>query len=157
MCEYIYVHSTSSWWILAGCNQISLCVLIRVRKLNDTRIHSSEPYTPPLKKALYTQFNMTRQWQVNELGRFCVPVQKQGWKIDPLVSNIRSREFLFQGVQVHPYTSIGESARRGFPHFMWWKLGIRKGWPCSYFFFFGFESTQLARQSHQERTQMEVQ
>jgi len=33
---------------------------------------------------------------------FFVPVQKKGWKIDPHVSNLRSRESLFQGVQVHP-------------------------------------------------------
>jgi len=31
-----------------------------------------------------------------------VPIQKKGWKIDPHVSNQRSREFLFLGVQVHP-------------------------------------------------------
>jgi len=38
----------------------------------------------------------------NEPDVFLVPVQKKSWKIDPYVSNLRSREFLFQGVQVHP-------------------------------------------------------
>jgi len=38
----------------------------------------------------------------NEPGTFLVPVPKKGWKIDPHVSNLRSREFLFRGVQVHP-------------------------------------------------------
>ena len=33
---------------------------------------------------------------------YFVPVQKKGWKIDPHVSNLRSREFSFQGVQVEP-------------------------------------------------------
>ena len=37
-----------------------------------------------------------------ELDTYFVPVQKKGWKIDPHVSNLRSREFSFQGVQVHP-------------------------------------------------------
>jgi len=38
----------------------------------------------------------------NEPDTFFVPLQKKGWKIDPHVSNLRSREFLFRGVQVHP-------------------------------------------------------
>jgi len=38
----------------------------------------------------------------NEPNTFFVPVQKKGWKIDHHVSNLRSREFLFGGVQVHP-------------------------------------------------------
>ena len=38
----------------------------------------------------------------NEPDTFFVPARKKGWKIDPDVSNLRSREFLFQGVQVHP-------------------------------------------------------
>ena len=38
----------------------------------------------------------------NEADTLFVPLQKKGWKIDPHVSNLRSREFLFQRVQVHP-------------------------------------------------------
>ena len=38
----------------------------------------------------------------NEPDTFFVPVQKKGPKIDLHVSNLGSREFLFQGVQVHP-------------------------------------------------------
>jgi len=38
----------------------------------------------------------------NEPDTFFVHIQKKGWKIDHHVSNLRSREFLFQGVQVHP-------------------------------------------------------
>jgi len=38
----------------------------------------------------------------NEPDTFFVPLQKKGWKIDPHVSNLRSREFIFQGVKVHP-------------------------------------------------------
>jgi len=38
----------------------------------------------------------------NEPDTFFVPVQKKGWKIDPHVANLRSREFPFQRVQVHP-------------------------------------------------------
>ena len=34
---------------------------------------------------------------------FLVPFQKKGWKIDHHVSNLKTRGFLFQGVQVHPY------------------------------------------------------
>jgi len=34
----------------------------------------------------------------NEPDMFFVPVQKKGWKIDPHVSNLRSRDFHFQGV-----------------------------------------------------------
>jgi len=37
----------------------------------------------------------------NELDTFFLPVQKEGLKIDSHVSNLGSREFLFQGVQVH--------------------------------------------------------
>jgi len=33
----------------------------------------------------------------NEPDTFFVPVQKKGWKIDPHVSNLGSREFLFRG------------------------------------------------------------
>ena len=40
----------------------------------------------------------------NEPDTFLVPIQKKGWKIDPHVSNLRSRDFIFRGpgVQVHP-------------------------------------------------------
>ena len=38
----------------------------------------------------------------NEPDTFFVLLQKKGGKIDPHVSNLRSREFLFRGVQVHP-------------------------------------------------------
>jgi len=38
----------------------------------------------------------------NDPDTFLVPVRKKGWKIDPHVSNLISREFLFRGVQVHP-------------------------------------------------------
>jgi len=37
-----------------------------------------------------------------EPDTYFVPVQKKGWKIDPHVSNLRSCEFGFQEVQVHP-------------------------------------------------------
>jgi len=37
----------------------------------------------------------------NAPGTFLVPVQKKGWKIDPHFSNLRSRGFVFRGVQVH--------------------------------------------------------
>jgi len=33
---------------------------------------------------------------------FLVLVQKKGWEIGPHVANLRSRWFLFQGVQVRP-------------------------------------------------------
>jgi len=38
----------------------------------------------------------------NQPDTFFVPLQKKGPKIDPHVSNLGSREFLFQVVQVHP-------------------------------------------------------
>jgi len=38
----------------------------------------------------------------NEPDTFFVPLQKKGWKINPHVSKIRFREFIFRGVQVHP-------------------------------------------------------
>ena len=37
-----------------------------------------------------------------EPDTFFVPGRKKGWEIDPHISNLRSREFLFRGVQVHP-------------------------------------------------------
>ena len=37
----------------------------------------------------------------NEPETNFVPVQKKECKIDPHISNLRSREFLFQGVEVH--------------------------------------------------------
>ena len=38
-----------------------------------------------------------------ESDTFFVPVQRKGWKIDPHVSNLlRSHEFFFRGIQVHP-------------------------------------------------------
>ena len=37
----------------------------------------------------------------NEPDTCFVPVQIKGWKIDPHVSNLRSREFLVGGVQIH--------------------------------------------------------
>jgi len=45
----------------------------------------------------------------NEPDTFFVPRQQNGWKIDPHVSNLRSREFLFRGVQVHPSGSGPQS------------------------------------------------
>ena len=45
----------------------------------------------------------------NEPDPFFVPIQRKGWKLDPHVSNIRSREYLFQGVQVHPFNSAFHS------------------------------------------------
>jgi len=44
----------------------------------------------------------------NEPNWNFVPNQKKGPKIDPNVSNLRSREFLFQGVQVHPKKQRGK-------------------------------------------------
>jgi len=38
----------------------------------------------------------------NEPNLYFVPNQKKGPKIDLHVSNLKSREFLFRGVQVHP-------------------------------------------------------
>ena len=49
-----------------------------------------------------TEITKPKQVRKMNLTHFFVPVQKKGWKIDPHVSNLRSREFLFQGVQVHP-------------------------------------------------------
>jgi len=50
-----------------------------------------------------------------EPDTYCVPVQKKGWKIDPHVSNLRSHEFSFQGVQFHPKGGVGYfSTERGF-------------------------------------------
>jgi len=39
----------------------------------------------------------------NEPKWYFVQIQKKGWKINPHVSNLKSRWFLFRAVQVHPW------------------------------------------------------
>jgi len=52
-----------------------------------------------------TEVKRARNKNRNEAGTkiepdtYCVPVEKEGWKIDPHVSNLRSHVFSFQGVQ----------------------------------------------------------
>jgi len=41
----------------------------------------------------------------NDQNLYFVPNEKKDPKIDPHVSNLKSREFLFWRVQVHPYAS----------------------------------------------------
>ena len=38
----------------------------------------------------------------NKPDTFLVPVQKKGLKIDPHMTNLRSFQFIVQGVEVHP-------------------------------------------------------
>jgi len=54
-----------------------------------------------------TEIIMPKQVRKTNLDMFLVPFQKKGWKIDHHVSNLRTRGFLFQGVQVHPYRLAG--------------------------------------------------
>ena len=49
-----------------------------------------------------TEIIMPKQVQKTNLDILLVTFQKKGWKIDYHVSNLRTRGFLFQGVQVHP-------------------------------------------------------
>ena len=49
-----------------------------------------------------TQINKQNQVRKMKPVTFFVPVQRKGWKFDPHVSNLGSREFLFRGLQVHP-------------------------------------------------------
>ena len=49
-----------------------------------------------------TEIIMPKQVRKTNLDMFLVPFQKKGWKIDHHVSNLKTRCFLFQGIQVHP-------------------------------------------------------
>jgi len=49
-----------------------------------------------------TEIIMPKQVRKTNLDIVLVPFQKKGSKIDHHVSNLRTPEFLFQGVQVHP-------------------------------------------------------
>ena len=49
-----------------------------------------------------TEIAEAKQVRKTNLNIFLVPSQKKGWKIDNHVSILRTRGFLFQGVQVHP-------------------------------------------------------
>jgi len=83
-----------------GLETIGGCVHKR-RTLNTRLSSGTSAGTFAVSAGLYRNY-------LNEAGTkiepdtYFVPVQKKGWKIDPHVSNLRSREFSFQGVQVHP-------------------------------------------------------
>ena len=52
-----------------------------------------------------TEIAEAKHVQKNEPKWCFVPVQKKGPKVDPHVSNLKSRLFLFRGVHVHPSVS----------------------------------------------------
>ena len=58
-----------------------------------------------------TEIIMPKQVRKTNLHMFWVPFLKKGWKIDHHVSNLRTRGFLFQGVQVRGSSRIfGDSS-----------------------------------------------
>jgi len=71
----------------------------------------------------------------NEPNWYFVPVSEKGPRVDAHVSNLKSREFLFRGVQVRPSSSYGGhqtsiiwiSRLDGFPvhSFEWWGFPLR--------------------------------
>jgi len=83
-----------------GFEVIGGCVHKR-RALNTQPFSGTSAGTFAVSEGPYMNYRVEAGTK-NELDRFFVPLQQKGWKIDPHVSNIRSREFLFQGVQVHP-------------------------------------------------------
>jgi len=82
-----------------GVEAIGDCVHKR-RALNTWLSSGTSTGTFAVSAGPYRNYQ-TEAGTKNEPDTFFVPVQKQCWKIDPHVSNLRFREFLFRGVQVH--------------------------------------------------------
>ena len=83
-----------------GVEAIGGCVHKR-RALNTRLSSGSSAGTFAVSAGPYRNYQ-TEAGTKNEPDTVFVPLQKKGRKIDRHVSNIRSREFLFRGVQVHP-------------------------------------------------------
>ena len=82
-----------------GVEAIGVCIHKR-RALNTRLSSGTSAGTFAVSVGPYINFR-NEAGTKNEPDTHFVPVQKKGWKIDPHVSNLRSRAFLFQGVQVH--------------------------------------------------------
>ena len=82
-----------------GVEAIGDCVHKR-RALNTWLSSGTSTGTFAVSAGPYRNYQ-TEAGTKNEPDAFFVPVQKQCWKIDPHVSNLGFREFLFRGVQVH--------------------------------------------------------
>ena len=78
------------------------------RSLNTRLSSGTSAGTLQCPQAL-TEIIMPKQVRKTNRDMFLVPFQKKGWKIDHHVSNLRTRGFLFQGVQVHPYIFLHDS------------------------------------------------
>ena len=83
-----------------GFEAIGACVQKR-RALNTRLSFGADAGTFAVSAGPYRNYCVAAGTK-NEPDTFFVPVPKKGWKIDPHVSNLRSREFFLQGVQVHP-------------------------------------------------------
>ena len=83
-----------------GVEAIGVCTHKR-RALNTRLSFGTSAGTSAVSEGPYINYR-TEAGTKNEPDTYFVPFQKKDWKIDPHVSNLRSREFLFQGVQVHP-------------------------------------------------------
>ena len=83
-----------------GVEAIGGCVHKR-RALNTQLSSSTSAGTFAVSAGPYRNYQAEAGTK-NEPDTFFVPLQKKGPKIDPHVSNLGSRGFLFQGVQVHP-------------------------------------------------------
>jgi hypothetical protein len=83
-----------------GVEAIGVCVHKR-RSLNTRLSSGTSAGTFAVSAGPYINYR-NEAGTKNEPDKNFVPVQKKGWKLDPHVSNLRSCEFVFQGVQVHP-------------------------------------------------------
>jgi len=79
-----------------GFEAIGGCVH-KQRALNILQSSGTSARTFAVSAGPYRNYRVTAGTK-NKPYTFFVPLQKKGWKIDLHVSNLRSREFLFQGV-----------------------------------------------------------
>jgi len=85
-----------SGWDEPGVETIGGCVHTR-RTLNTQLSSGTSAGTFAVSAGPYINYR-NEAGTKNESDAYFVPVQKKVWKIDPHLSNLRSREFLFQEV-----------------------------------------------------------
>ena len=109
-----------------GFEAIGGCVH-KQRALNILQSSGTSARTFAVSAGPYRNYRVTAGTK-NKPYTFFVPLQKKGWKIDPRVSNLRSREFRFQGVQVHPSIAICIPTLTSYLNF----LKCQLDGPCKY-------------------------
>ena len=78
-----------------GVEAIGVCVHKR-RALNTRLSSGTSAGTFAVSAGPYMKYR-NEAGTKNEPDTYFVPLQKRGWKIDPHISNLRSREFFFKG------------------------------------------------------------